>query len=322
MPALLTARLQARYVAHESFRMPPFWGSALRGAFGHALKAECCGLESAASCEGCPFTMECLYSYVFETPVPEEFAPGVANAPHPYIVRESGRRPARVRRCGGYKVELVVFGRVADHLGLLLAALDRMGHAGFGEVRGRLGLEAVDQVLPGGATLGVYRKGRGQLRSGAAHSPLKAHVAAPPPPGNVPLSVRFVTPTRIKVPGRSEMASHLGFGLLVKAISWRLRLLADFHGEERWKPPPYEVEPGAVRSVAAGVGRSRFERKSNRQHRRVRQDGLTGEMIYEGRCAGYWSLLKAAEIVGVGKGTSMGLGQLRVTAPAAGRARG
>ena len=51
--------------------LPPFKGSTLRGGFGIALKRSVC-VEKGGECVQCVHRYKCIYSYVFETPVPRE----------------------------------------------------------------------------------------------------------------------------------------------------------------------------------------------------------------------------------------------------------
>ena len=51
--------------------LPPYKGSTLRGGFGIALKKTVC-IEKRNECVQCLHRYRCIYSYVFETPVPQE----------------------------------------------------------------------------------------------------------------------------------------------------------------------------------------------------------------------------------------------------------
>jgi hypothetical protein len=76
----------------EFLLLPEYKGSAFRGGFGHALRRVVCPFDDGQCYRGCIQPGRCAYSYVFETPLPEEiatiFAPirGALDAPHPFVL--------------------------------------------------------------------------------------------------------------------------------------------------------------------------------------------------------------------------------------------
>lgn len=86
-PALEIARYEISLCARAQVTLPPFLGSTLRGAFGHALKKTVC-VAPHRDCERCMLVDRCSYPYLFETPVPVDVPQlrGQKNAPHPFIL--------------------------------------------------------------------------------------------------------------------------------------------------------------------------------------------------------------------------------------------
>lgn len=84
---LHVARLEVRLRACEPVSLPPFLGSTLRGALGHALKQGVCVVDHG-DCSRCPIALQCIYPYLFETPAPPGIAQlrGQRNAPLPFIL--------------------------------------------------------------------------------------------------------------------------------------------------------------------------------------------------------------------------------------------
>ena len=108
LPPMEIARYEINLRAKERTTLPPFLGSTLRGAFGHALKDAVCVMPHR-NCERCMLVDRCLYPYLFETPVPDGISQlrGQKNAPHPFILtppflnnlpRRIWRRPQQERR--------------------------------------------------------------------------------------------------------------------------------------------------------------------------------------------------------------------------------
>ncbi|MBL8189025.1 MAG: CRISPR system precrRNA processing endoribonuclease RAMP protein Cas6 [Acidobacteria bacterium] len=85
--ALNVARYRIRLRALESARWPAFAGSALRGAFGHALKSAVCVMPHR-ECHRCLVSSRCIYPNTFEPAFPAHLHEwkSEANAPVPYVL--------------------------------------------------------------------------------------------------------------------------------------------------------------------------------------------------------------------------------------------
>jgi hypothetical protein len=85
--ALKVARYQIRLRALEPAQFPAFAGSALRGAFGHALKSSVCVMQHR-DCERCLVASRCIYPNVFEPEFPPHLTEwhNERNAPSPYLL--------------------------------------------------------------------------------------------------------------------------------------------------------------------------------------------------------------------------------------------
>ncbi|RME85593.1 MAG: CRISPR system precrRNA processing endoribonuclease RAMP protein Cas6 [Zetaproteobacteria bacterium] len=129
MPAMLTAhgiRLEFAPAsgAVDEFR---FWGSAWRGAMGHALKRHACLFDPRHSrCERCVLSDGCAYARLF----PESTQPRARHgrvAPFTMFAEWTG---------GGMRVEVVLFGDAAAHWkGVAAKSLVDAGRRGVGGVR-------------------------------------------------------------------------------------------------------------------------------------------------------------------------------------------
>ena len=81
------ARFDVELSSLERALLPPYLGSTLRGAFGHALKDAVCEVEHG-DCRRCPLLHRCIYPYLFETPIPPGIRElrGQTHAPLPFII--------------------------------------------------------------------------------------------------------------------------------------------------------------------------------------------------------------------------------------------
>src|ERR1700753_237323 len=87
LTVLDVARYRLQLRAREATTLPPFLGSTLRGAFGHALKRSVC-IMRPRDCERCLVADRCIYPYLFETSalpgLPRQG--GYRQAPHPLVL--------------------------------------------------------------------------------------------------------------------------------------------------------------------------------------------------------------------------------------------
>lgn len=66
-----TLRIDATLAATQPVHWPHFAGSALRGAFGRALRRAAC-VTGQPQCHGCPLRAQCAYGAVFDPAAPEQ----------------------------------------------------------------------------------------------------------------------------------------------------------------------------------------------------------------------------------------------------------
>jgi hypothetical protein len=131
----------------ESLLLPEYKGSAFRGGFGHALRHVGCPFDDGRCCRGCIQPGRCVYSYVFETPLPEEmatiFAPirGALDAPHPYVLEPPEEEKQHYSAHERLAFHLILLGRAMEYLPYFLFTFDELGRIGLGKGKGRFQLE-------------------------------------------------------------------------------------------------------------------------------------------------------------------------------------
>jgi hypothetical protein len=102
--------------------LPAYKGSTLRGGFGHAFRRLVCVFKDR-ECGDCLLRQQCVYSWVFETPVPNEaeaqMMRGVllgTTAPHSFIIEPSLEEQKTCRVEEEISFGLVLIGRAMDYL--------------------------------------------------------------------------------------------------------------------------------------------------------------------------------------------------------------
>lgn len=308
--------LRLRFVLRSVERavLPPFKGSLLRGAFGHALRRATCSMGPGHSCRECLLRRACLYTRLFETFVEGEAPPflrGIPTSPRPYVF-ETVTEATEFEPGDPFCFDLLLFGQATGLAAHALLAVERMARGGLGASRFPFVLDKAGAGLPQGGWQEIYKEGR--------PSPALANVA-PRFPSEVPVgegrvTLCFLTPTRLQVRGRLE--EEPGFRALVFLMLRRTLELAWFHlptpqmVEIDWHLRPLLDRASQVRVSASDLRWHEWKRYSNRQQRKVSLGGFMGTMELEGDLAPFGPLLRAAEVLHVGKGATFGLGRVKV----------
>ena len=285
-------RLQMEVEMNAPFSLPPFAGSMFRGVLGWALRDVCS-----------PDT----YAYLFET---ESNKPGHSSAPRPFVLIPplGGRRLMAGHR---FSFELRLFGQGCDFLADFVEAIQVAGEKGLGKAGA--GFDLTKIVVHEGASRWVaYDRVAGWEE---AYQPLPsalgAFLSAIPEEADQ-VRVLLKTPTRLVHKGKR--ADLPLFYLLLKSIQRRLESLLEVHGD-CLRPPQVMGQQIQMEQLQAThqVEWLDWERKSNRQKRRHVMGGLVGESVFRGHFERDWLLLlKAGELIHLGKATTFGMGSLEV----------
>jgi hypothetical protein len=291
----------------EPLGLPPYVGSAWRGALGWSLKRAVCVVRQTA-CPDCLLYRSCVYPYVFETPPPPDARKMrlYPAAPHPFML---GIRPGQTG--SPYRLGLTLVGQAIRNLPYFVHALGEAGRQGLGRQRQPFELLEVRQAE--GATLETWRtvyEPDQPLTLTRISSP-----QAPPAPER--LTLRLETPLRLKRDERLVVPARFRFDDLFANLLRRLSLLSYFHTDQ-----PLEVDFAALneRARAVPVLDPHLEwydwtRYSSRQDRLMSMGGILGSFGLEGKALGaLWPYLWVGQWTHAGKGATLGMGHYRIEA--------
>jgi CRISPR-associated endoribonuclease Cas6 len=319
LPLLPYLRLRIALRAQAPAQLPPYHGSLLRGAFGHALRRAVCAFGPAAPCAGCRLRRACAYPLLFEPLIEGEPPPllrGLRQAPRPYVFEPGTAAfstapagPAAPLPAGGLlPFDLLLFGRAAGLAPFALLAIEDMAAAGLGRGRTPFALDRAAALEPGGA----WR----ELRGAGGGDPGDLPPPSLPSPAPLPerLRLRFLTPARLQVRGR--LAAEIGFRDLAFALLRRTLEVAHFHlpgAAVDWnRVRPLLDQAAGVQVTAGDLAWRDWRRYSNRQQAEMVLGGLVGSLTLEGDLAPFGPLLRTGEVLHVGKGATFGLGRIAV----------
>jgi hypothetical protein len=285
----------------DAMYLPPYLGSTIRGALGASLKE--CLCSSDRKCNGCSYSLDCVYYELYEKSVNDANIPGVYDVPRPFIIRP----PLEYRtqyQCGDtLKFELVLLGDTYKLLPYLILGMISMGQRGLGANRSKFEL---DRIACGNGL--VFSTDVGQVRwYGEALSEETLLGAGLDGCSNVMLD--FLTPTRIK--HDSLLTSDLTFEVLVRSILRRSVSLITMYGQG---VPKFDTrllleQAKQVQTTSCKFRWDDLRRYSNKQRATLSIGGFTGSVTYAGELELFRSLLHFGSVVSIGKGSVFGLGQ-------------
>lgn len=304
-------RLTFLIEAIEPLIMPYYKGSTFRGGFGNAFKRVVCALKKK-ECKECLLRPKCVYAYIFETSPPMDAdvmnMKKYESIPHPFII-EPPLETDRVYKSGEKaSFNLVLLGRAIDYLPYFIFTFDELGRSGIGKGRGRYRLL---EVTADSKT--VYSSDDKTIRNSDSDD---LNIPEDFDSGSGPerlITLRFLTPARIQY--RRDLVVDLEFHILIRSLLRRLCLLNYFHCEKReltWNHKRLINKAEKVTIEDRSLKWWDWKRYSARQGVRMKMGGLVGSITYRGNLEPFLSVLKAGEVLHVGKGTSFGLGKYEI----------
>lgn len=298
-------RYRLEFTADAPIHLPEYAGSALRGAFGHALRRAAC-VTREPDCSACGLYRSCAYPAIFEPPPPLDYARRVmANVPPPFVVEPPPWGERAHRSGSALAFGIVLIGPALAQLPLVLMAWRNALRLGLGPQRGTARL---DRVFVEGDAEPVLAEAAGRVRPHEQSLPL-------PPPEASPHQVTLAleTPLRLQREGHLLGVGELRARDLLMAL---LRRVA--HLVELQIGGTLDVDFAALHAHAGcidGDGQLAWRdwtRQSSRQQQRMVLGGLVGRWTLRGDLAPFWPLLYLGQWLHVGKNASFGLGRYRL----------
>ncbi|MBF0106828.1 MAG: CRISPR system precrRNA processing endoribonuclease RAMP protein Cas6 [Deltaproteobacteria bacterium] len=247
-------------------------GPVLRGAFGKSLRQQACVKDRNAKCPVCELFNNCPYALVFEAHERKGDVPWTPGYVFEWDFANSGQMA----------VTLKLLGCLNDVGDVILKSLARMRLP----VPDGSGFVEVDEII-----------------STTRHK-LNLSDAATPPKN---VRVEIVTPLNLKQDGKQMR--HIDLDVLVQTAQRRVDSVCLFYGDASCMG---QGDKGSGQIINSNITMHNEHRFSFRQRQSHPLNGMLGqfEVTEPGGCL--YALLKAAEVLHIGKGLSFGLGRIRV----------
>lgn len=319
-------RLRIAAEVTDQIIIPGYHGGVLRGAFGKALKKIACP-EEKQGCANCILINKCAYSYIFETPPPEdaEILRKYPFIPHPYTLNPAENSSNTYNRGDTFKFGLTLVGKAVDYLPFIVYAFIRMGETNNGNGIGKLKKEQGKKSQRGGFQINkIYTLNASGEEAGTIYENQILQQADKTlcfdDAGLLSnqysldrISLNFLTPLRIRY--KNTLCDDPQFHILIRNLLRRLSSLNYFHCNQKLELPFKEIIEKAERIelVDNQTKWHDWSRYSGRQKKKMKLGGMAGMATYKGDLADFMPLLVLGSWVNIGKQTGFGLGRYEIT---------
>ncbi len=340
------AKFRFTVCAKEHIRFPAYKGSAFRGGFGYAFKRVVCVIKGK-ECDDCLLKQKCIYSYIFETPPPEdaEILRLYSKVPHPFVIEPPITEKQTFEPGEDFSFHLILVGNAIDYLPYFIYTFTELGKQGIGQGRGKYDLLQVEGIGLENEAVEIYHNKTQTLTNRypiiQVHQ-LNYHSTVPvssPCEGedeggvknsatissckwekgtfrgknhNNKINISILTPLRLRFDG--HITDKIEFHVLTRNLLRRISSLSYFHCGEKFQVDFKGLieKAGAVNQIKSDIHWYDWKRYSTRQEEWMSLGGVTGAVSYEGDISDFMPLLRLGEYVHVGKGTSFGLGKYEI----------
>lgn len=316
-PAIPYLKIRFQLISLEPAHLPAYKGSLLRGAYGHALRKTVCIMPPKQLCEHCMVRTQCAYPKLFETFVehdPPPFMRGLNTAPRPYVF-EPLTTDKNFNKGDALEFDLLVFGDAIDFYPYLIYAVSQMAGNGLGRNRYPFRLQAAwwQQTRADEIAWPMLYDGPGEKLMATPTPTRLLDTASPNDALAQTVRLSFLTPTRLKF--RNELTIDFTFRMLLFKMIRRVLELAHFHvpgADIDWEFNSLLVAADNIAIAENTLKWLDWQRHSNRQNTKMMMGGFTGDLVLHGDLAPFSQLLRACEILHIGKGTVFGNGKFIV----------
>ncbi len=319
LPIIPYLKLKFVLQAEQVCTLPRIKGSMLRGAFGSALKRTVCIQKKQESCQSCLFRSQCTYTKIFETYVegtPPPFLSKLPTSPRPYII-DAFDQKTEYAQGDTFSFTLTLLGNIGALYPYIIYSISLMAKRGLSSKRLPFQLHNVYWINPEQHSLAENTFTETLIYKGETESLCAQAIPTHPhyeDSEHDQVQVRFLTPTRLKY--EDQYIMDFSFRLLVFKMLRRLLELAHFYAPENeidWHFHPYLVQANEVAIMDPHLKWQDWHRYSSRQNTKMEIGGFIGDILLAGNINGFTPLLLQSQVLHIGKGTSFGLGKIRVT---------
>ncbi|MDH2998911.1 CRISPR-associated protein Cas6 [Pasteurellaceae bacterium LFhippo2] len=303
LDSLPIARYQFSFKVTQDIALPEYAGSALRGAFGRALRKIAC-MTKQEDCKSCPLYRSCPYTNIFETPAPDSHELQKFNqVPNGYIIEPYGWGEKHYQIGELFQFNLVLFGRLIQQLPLIAFAFKR----------------AFEYNLAGGKAelvdIANFSEDQTGCESILENGNILEHITSIHIPENLPTDfiLNIKTPLRLQENGVPLREHNISLERFLIGLAKRISLLSEFHHKS------LNLDFETLISQLPQISEKRklkwqdWTRYSSRQKQKMKLGGVVGLWELTNVTPEWAKLLYIGQWLHNGKNATFGLGKYQIT---------
>lgn len=288
-----------------------FPGSVIHGIIGFRLKELSCVVKHR-DCKKCFLTSSCAYGMIYESPVPPDSKRMrlYPQTPHPIRITVYPWDKPTMAAGDTFDIGITLYGKSATNLLVVLMSLEKSLEEGVGRAqnddRGKAKILKISDRLSDASILWEsLKKDYHNIAEPRELSEISADKFSED------VAINFGTPLKITV--NEKITFRPRPRDIVANLLRRIGNLSAFYSEMEIDPQANDLI-GVAENVEFSSSLKRIEaiRYSSRQSKTISMSGALGSMTIKSCPPELARLLKMGEYIGVGKGTTMGLGDYRV----------
>jgi len=292
------ARFHLHGLVERGIHFTDFAGSALRGAFGHALRRAAC-VTGQPECPACPLYRRCAYPAIFQPPPPLTAHRAYSKVQPPYVIEPPAPGPLTVQPGKEFRFGLVLIGPAIHKLPLVAGAFR---HALKDIDRGSVQLRRIVSET-GALVMDLATMETSGLPSRT--------LTVPPAPAQLTQArLQFSTPFALARNGKELPVRDITARELLMSLVRRTAELSEVHlGQALDVDFRQLAQATAAIAIDADLRPLRFNRYSSRQHRSIAMAGSLGSITLRGDLTPFWPFLHLGQWLHVGKKCPFGFGR-------------
>jgi hypothetical protein len=301
-------QIRCRVALPSGAKLPPFAGSAWRGAIGWELQRLVCPFHKKKRplCKDCLMNAHCPYALLFEE---ENTMPGLSDAPRGYLVL-----PEESSDKKNIFLKITLFGPCTKFIPLIVMALRSGQKVGLGQGREKIPyqMRELSELLPGGKEMTISFLPEHSC-AGLGPFPLKEWIASTE---ILPAELRIRLSTPVRLRKKDQYLDCMDWPFFFSSLVRRLEALNCLFydgqplGKDRWLALKKGFHfNGAVKDDLKWRDMARY---SSRQRQMIPLGGMVGEAVFESPSRALIEWIQCAELVHVGKAVVMGLGKVEL----------
>ena len=284
----------------------------MRGGFGNIFKKTVC-MNSAWECDKCLLQEKCVYSYIFETPLPQNLLEKskfkLKRPPHPYVLEPPNTSKIEYNHNDELAFNLILIGRGIEYLPYFVFIFEELGKKGIGKGRGKYELLRVDNEE--GGRIYEFGKLSDNFKIKSFQDIINEYNFAESK-NYQQVKINFLTPVRVVL--RGELTIKFDFKLFVTSLFRRISWLSIIHcnKELEFNYKGFISYANDIKTKEINIKWYDWERYSSKQDTRMKLGGFVGNITFEGDLKEFLPFIKLGEYIHIGKQTSFGLGKYEI----------